>query len=208
MVTKQISIFAHRKIPSLSVYAQSPAPDTKIHGWAFCKNKWQEILSVQNKFLILRYQKQLIRLCGYIVSMIMRIASNRQLLFLSEKHNMTPAELSEKIIKKLSELNVFEDVQENYGITISEHLKETDIPVKPLYKFIFEGNGNQYDIKNFGELQTIGDGECPNCGGEMIFKDGEYKHLGSIDYDLEPEYETIFEKYECNICGYITTKQN
>lgn len=139
---------------------------------------------------------------------IMRIAEGKQLSFLSEKNNMTTSELSDKIIKKLSELNVVEDIQENYGITISEHLKETDIPIKPLYKLIFEENGNQYDIKNFGELETIGDGECPSCGGEMRFKDGEYKHLGSIDYDLEPEYEIIFEKYECKICGYITTKQN
>lgn len=137
----------------------------------------------------------------------MRVSTNRQLLFLSEKHNMTPAELSAKIIKKLQELNVVEDIQENYGVTISEHLKETDIPVKPLYKFIFEENGNQYDIKNFEELETIGEGGCPICGGTMINKDTEYKQTGGFDYDSEPEYTPVWEKKECSICGHIESNE-
>jgi len=133
----------------------------------------------------------------------MRIAATRQLSFLAYKHNMTPSELSDKIIKRSKELNIVEDTRDNWGISVDTHLSEAGIPIKPLYKFIFGDPGNQYDLKNFSELVTIGDGNCPECGGEMIFKDGEFKQDGQFDYDNEPEYTPVWEKYECSQCGHI-----
>lgn len=53
-----------------------------------------------------------------------------------------------------------------------------------------------------GLIELIGDGDCPECGGEMEVTDGEYRRTGGDGYLTPPEYSPIWEEKTCRNCGY------
>lgn len=54
----------------------------------------------------------------------------------------------------------------------------------------------------FGRLDLVGNGDCPECGGDMEVTDGEYRRTGGDGYITPPEYSPIWEEKTCRNCGY------
>lgn len=48
----------------------------------------------------------------------------------------------------------------------------------------------------FMDCSLIGDGDCPECGGEMEWAENDY------DYDEETGHKEYFTVYRCNNCGH------
>lgn len=51
-------------------------------------------------------------------------------------------------------------------------------------------------------LIVIGNGDCPECGGEMEVEDGDYKELRG-DYLTPSEFTPIWEIKKCVHCGHL-----
>lgn len=56
---------------------------------------------------------------------------------------------------------------------------------------------------NMLELVIMGDGDCPFCGGETEFFDGEKKDIGGDGYVTPKEYKWISRMDKCTDCGQL-----
>jgi len=106
--------------------------------------------------------------------------------------------LGKKIINRLKELDI--DLDLYYGCTIDEAIK--DIDHTPLTVMIYTiGKANSYWIPFFKDLVIMGEGDCPDCGGELRFKDygerGRFSGDG-YNYPIEWDGEVEMKCYECN----------
>lgn len=114
------------------------------------------------------------------------------------------AKVSETIVTELINKGIIKDICDNWGYPIAD-CYERDITVSELAVI----------IRNIGicpvhssyldallECVLIGDGDCPECGGEMEVTDGEYKQTGGDRYITPPEYTAIWEEKTCTHCGH------
>lgn len=60
----------------------------------------------------------------------------------------------------------------------------------------------------FCSLIVMGDGDCPNCGGELKLKDTIGHELNDGDYFTPPSYVVDYYEYECPICGETIKSKN
>ena len=60
----------------------------------------------------------------------------------------------------------------------------------------------------FCALIVMGDGDCPNCGGELRFVETEGHELKDGDYFTPNSYEIDNYIYECRNCGEIIKSEN
>ena len=102
----------------------------------------------------------------------MRIQESKCLSSLAKEANMTEDQLSETLINDLVERKLISDDEANYGNCLTDCL-EPDTSVSDIAG-VFNGIGIN-DIKSkhiecFLVLKIIGDGECPECGGEIVMK--------------------------------------
>ena len=99
---------------------------------------------------------------------------------------------------------MIEETPENWGNTIGDCV-ERNIYVSEVVEVI-KATGlsvvksNHYDA--FVDCVLIGNGDCPECGGEMEVIDGEYRQTGGDGYLTPPEYSPIWEEKTCRNCGY------
>lgn len=50
-------------------------------------------------------------------------------------------------------------------------------------------------------LVVMGDGDCPECGGDLQFIETEGHDEPSGNYDVPPSYEIDRYVYKCTVCG-------
>ena len=60
----------------------------------------------------------------------------------------------------------------------------------------------------FCALTIVGDGDCPNCGGELKFIETEGHELKDGDYYTPNSYEIDNYIYECRDCGETIKTEN
>ena len=133
----------------------------------------------------------------------MRIQESKELSSMAKFVNMTEDKLSEALINELVERKLISDDEANYGNWLTECL-DPDMSVSDLVG-VFNGIGIN-DIKSkhiecFLVLKIIGDGECPECGGEMETIDADYRRTGGDGYLTPLEYEPLWEEKVCRNCG-------
>ena len=132
----------------------------------------------------------------------MRAKQTKDLEMLASASGQTANEVSTKIIIELVTRQFMGNSPACWGCTISECLTKgikvsqinevmtaAGIPNKSIYLDI---------LRN---LVVIGNGDCPECGGEMEVEDGDYKELRG-DYLSPSEFTPIWEVKKCVRCGH------
>lgn len=132
----------------------------------------------------------------------MKIAESKELTLLSYEVSKSTKETSKAIIDELMKKNIIEDDTTFYGILLYDCLD--DVAIGEINNILRDAGvpcPSVDDVKNFLSLYVIGDGECPECGGEMEVVDGVYE-TRQADYDSEPDSVPIWEERKCRCCGY------
>lgn len=132
----------------------------------------------------------------------MKIAESKELTLLSYEVSKSTKETSKAIIDELMKKNIIEDDTTFYGILLYDCLD--DVAIGEINNILRDAGvpcPSVDDVKNFLSLYVIGDGECPECGGEMEVVDGVYE-TRQADYDSEPDSVPIWEERKCSCCGY------
>lgn len=132
----------------------------------------------------------------------MKIAESKELTLLSYETNKSTKETSKAIINELMKKNIIEDDTTFYGILLYDCLY--DVAIGEINNILSDSGitcPSVDDVKNFLSLYVIGDGDCPECGGEMEVVDGVYQ-TRQADYDSEPDSVPIWEERKCSCCGY------
>jgi hypothetical protein len=133
----------------------------------------------------------------------MRIKESKYLSSLAKEANMTEEELSKALINELVSRELICDDEANYGNWLPDCL-DPDTSVSDIAG-VFNGIGiNDIESKHiecFLVLKIIGDGECPECGGEMETIDADYRRTGGDGYLTPLEYEPLWEEKVCRNCG-------
>lgn len=132
----------------------------------------------------------------------MKIAESKELTLLSYETNKSTKETSKAIISSLMKREIIADDTTFYGILLYDCLD--DIAIGEVNNILSEAGITRPsvdDVKNFLSLYVLGDGDCPECGGEMEVVDGVYQTT-QADYDSEPDSVPIWEERKCSCCGY------
>lgn len=135
----------------------------------------------------------------------MRIKESKYLSSLAKEANMTEDQLSKALINELVNRELVSDDVSNYGNLLLECF-EPDIQVSDVVGLL-----NSIGIKDVKSnhitwlvfMKIIGDGDCPDCGCEMVTEDADYRYTGGDGYSTPLEFETTWEKKFCRNCGKI-----
>lgn len=133
----------------------------------------------------------------------MRIKESKYLSTLAKLANMTEEKLSETLINELVERKLISNDEANYGNWLTDCL-EPDTSVSDVVGVLNSIGINDVRSKHINHLLSmviIGDGECPECGGEMETIDADYRCTGGDGYSTPLEYESIWEEKVCRNCG-------
>lgn len=133
----------------------------------------------------------------------MRIQESKYLSSMAKEANMTEEKLSEALINELVSRELICDDEANYGNWLCYSL-EPDTSVSDVVGVLNSIGINDVRYKHFKCLllmKIIGDGECPDCGGEMETIDGDYRYTGGDGYLTPLEYEPLWEEKVCRNCG-------
>ena len=146
---------------------------------------------------------------GGIPGNVMKIKKSEQLKALATASGKTANQVSDIIVSELIKRQMIEETPENWGGTIGDCVKR-DIYVSEVVEVIRATRlsvvkSNHYDA--FVECVLIGNGDCPECGGEMEVTDGEYKQTGGDGYLTPPEYTPLWEQKTCTHCGHTESDE-
>ena len=133
----------------------------------------------------------------------MKITESKQLKELATQAGTTANELSNNFIAELIRRQIIEDAPDIYGATIADAINR-DIKISEFVDAMrvvsIPTISKNYDA--IMEMVVVGNGDCPECGGEMEVTDGEYKQTGGDGYITPPEYTAIWEEKTCTVCGH------
>lgn len=99
---------------------------------------------------------------------------------------------------------IIEDTPDNWGCPVAD-CNNRDITITEITDVIRAIGINvvkSVHLDALLECVLIGDGDCPECGGEMEITDGEYKQTGGDGYITPPEYTPFWEETTCTHCGH------
>lgn len=107
---------------------------------------------------------------------------------------------------------MIEDTPENYGVTVIQATGDklvSDV-CAGLSTFLFgECRAIHCDVFDaFCHLVILGDGDCPECGGELRFVETEGHELKDGDYYTPNSYVIDNYVYQCRECGEIVKTEN
>lgn len=133
----------------------------------------------------------------------MRIQESKYLSSLAKEVNMTEEQISKALINELVSRKLICGDEANYGNWLFECL-EPDTQVSDVVGVLNSVGIEDVKSKHITWLvstKIIGDGECPDCGGEMETIDADYRCTGGDGYSTPLEYEAIWEEKICRNCG-------
>lgn len=134
----------------------------------------------------------------------MKLKINDKLAYIAKCANKPIGELSHSIAHALLDNGLVRNDEENFGHRVFECI-EDDAPVYTVVKVLMDATGlNKITcdvFDSFCKCMLLGDGECPECGGEMECVNGNYKRIEGTQ-GSEPEYMPINEDFACAVCGY------
>lgn len=132
----------------------------------------------------------------------MILQDTKELKELAAHWRMTPDQITKLIILMGTKHEIFEDIPECYGVSIKDHIDGIGEDLKLTFNRMFPMAPDN-SLELFSELVTIGEGECPFCGGDGEYHDGEERCTGGDGYLTPYEYEPIWEERKCTNCGHI-----
>ena len=142
----------------------------------------------------------------------MKIKETKELQTLAQIANMSVADFSAAVVAGLAHI-IDEDVaamiDEGWGETIKNTL-DGKLPIDRVIEVMNAVGIVNVRYDNFGlfmGLILLGDGDCPECGGEMERTDGEEKRVGGDGWETPFEYATIWEERTCTNCGHVESDE-
>lgn len=135
----------------------------------------------------------------------MRLKKDDNLAYIAKCANRPIEELSHNIVTTLWEHGAVCDDEENYGCRLIDCI-ESEFSIFGILDLLMAVTGLE-DItcdmfKTICDCTIMGDGDCPECGGEMEYITGEC-HRTNVGQDEEPEYTMDSETFRCHACGYV-----
>lgn len=134
----------------------------------------------------------------------MRIKNDSSLQLLADAAGITAEQMSEKIIKVLTEKDLIEFSSDCYGERIEDCFDRhtvLSVVVNVIREIGINYIKSEYCILLM-KCILMGDGDCPVCGGTMNTSDAMYCRTGGDGYITPPEYDEIYKKEICNHCGF------
>jgi len=132
----------------------------------------------------------------------MRAKQTKDLEMLASASGQTANEVSKKIISEFVTRQFMGNSPACWDCTIAECLMP-GIKVSEMHEAMTAAgipNKSIY-LDAIRNLVVIGNGDCPECGGEMEVEDGDYKELPG-DYLSPSEFSPIWESKKCCHCGF------
>ena len=133
----------------------------------------------------------------------MRVKESKELNELATLSGKPAKQVSDIIVSELLNNKIIEDIPDNWGCSVFDAISEEQ--TAQCYTSISVALG-VYVKKVFAiipDLDLVGKGDCPVCGGEMEVTDADYKCCGGDGYLTPYEYEPIFEEKTCKHCGHV-----
>lgn len=143
---------------------------------------------------------------GGIPGKDMRVKESKELNELATLSGKPAKQVSDIIVSELLNNKIIEDIPDNWGCSVFDAISEeiTEEQTAQCYTSISVALG-VYVKKVFAiipDLDLVGNGDCPECGGDMEVPDGEYRRTGGDGYITPPEYSPIWKEKTCRNCGY------
>lgn len=144
---------------------------------------------------------------GGIPGKDMRVKESKELNELATLSGKPAKQVSDIIVSELLNNKIIEDIPDNWGCSVFDAISEeiTEEQTAQCYTSISVALG-VYVKKVFAiipDLDLVGNGDCPECGGDMEVTDADYKCCGDDGYLTPYEYEPIFEEKTCKHCGHV-----
>ena len=137
----------------------------------------------------------------------MKLKESEKLKDLAAKAGMSVETLSDKIISEFEKRQILDCSPCYWGMQLSECYVR-DVTISEVVSIIRVCGVNFSDpdtLDTILESELMGEGECPECGGEMEVTDGEYKKVAGDGYETPFTYAPIWEELTCKHCGYKIT---
>ena len=139
----------------------------------------------------------------------MKIKESDNLEKLAEAANKPAGKVAERIIEELLQRGIIEDDPCLWGQSL-EDIYCRDVAVSEMLQ-VLHAAGIE-DIKSgcfdaLLDLVVMGDGDCPECGGDMEVTDFEERIVAGDGYLTPYEYEPIWEEKTCSNCGYVESNE-
>lgn len=126
---------------------------------------------------------------------------------LADKAGVKPYEFAERVYNAFDTLDTFFDDTECFGCTILSNLENCYL-VTDVISVIKDAGIKDVtceDLSDFLMLVVMGDGDCPECGGEGDCTD--FCEKGKSTFGDAPCYNPSWEQYTCPVCGHVYYKE-
>lgn len=136
----------------------------------------------------------------------MKIKESKELIRLAKKAGRSTSKFAAKLVTELVARNVIDNDPDNWGNQLVKCYDGSDTLVFVIAEILQSCgivDATIDDLAAFDALVLLGDGDCPECGGEMETIDSESKHTFGDGYLTEKEYEVLWETKKCRHCGHI-----
>lgn len=134
----------------------------------------------------------------------MKVKESKELQVLADASKKPAKDVSGIITSELIKRKIIEDMPDNWGYPIID-CYERDVTVLEFVEVIRSIGVSVVHSEYLDALLEcilIGDGDCPDCGGELEVTDGKYRCTGGDGYITPYEYDPIWEEKTCSHCGY------
>lgn len=118
----------------------------------------------------------------------------------------SPETVAVELMAALVDAGIIDDTQDNWGESVwaaagPRYVKDV-CAVLAKYLYDDESHSVPADVFDaFCALIVMGDGDCPHCGGNLIFVETEGHELNDGDYYTPNSYEIDYYIYHCAVCG-------
>ena len=117
-----------------------------------------------------------------------------------------PETVAVELCARFIDAGLIEDLTDNFGasvLTATGPQYVSDVcAVLAEYLYDDESHSVPADVFDaFCALIVMGDGDCPHCGGNLIFGETEGHELNDGDYYTPNSYEIDYYIYHCAVCG-------
>ena len=142
----------------------------------------------------------------------MRFKIDKNLLVVCREHSefpdINPLTASSELCANLIGAGMIEDSPEHWGesVLLATGPRYVSEICKALALFLYgdESRSIPADVFDaFCRLTVVGDGDCPKCGGELIYDETIGHELNDGDYFTPPSYVVDYYVYHCPVCGEI-----
>ena len=145
---------------------------------------------------------------GRIPGTVMRfkIDDNLKVVAAAKVAPVDPETVAVELCARFIDAGMIEDLTDNFGESVlaatgPQYVSDV-CAVLAEYLYGDESHSVPADVFDaFCALIVMGDGDCPHCGGNLIFGETEGHELNDGDYYTPNSYEIDYYIYHCAVCG-------